>query len=260
MKGNFMQDFFEFEGKNTETAIDNACKTMDVSRDNLEIEIIEPGNAGIFGLVGGRNAKIRVRVLNEENFTDEPLDSSPSDEDYYDDENESLGEERQLSPEDMENAVQTAKESLKKILECIPVENAEINGSVRDGAVLLEIIGDASGLLIGRKGRTLYALQFIVNKIVNKHLKAHIQVMLDSENYRSRRHDYLTKMALDLGAKAKRLRKPMTTHLLNPHDRKIIHVILREDPHLSTKSRGEGILKKVVIIPKNGNDRRRSSL
>ena len=248
-----MREFFEFEGKNTEAAIDNACKTINVSRDNLEIEIIEPGSAGIFGLVGGRNAKIRVRVLNEEDFTEESLEPSPSDEDYDDDENDPLGEKHPLSPEDMENAMQTAKESLKKIFELIPIENVEINGLVKDDAVYLEIVGDTSGLLIGRKGRTLYSLQFIVNKIVNKRLKAHVQVILDSENYRSRREDYLTKMALDLGAKAKRLKKPIATRLLNPHDRKIIHVVLREDQLLSTKSRGEGILKKVIITPKSGS-------
>ena len=255
-----MQEFFEFEGKNTEAAINNACKTINVSRDNLEIEILEPGSAGIFGLVGGRNAKIRVRVLNEEDFTEESLEPSFSDEeDYYDEGNEYPEEEHQVSSEDMENAMQTAKESLKKILKFIPVENVGINGSVRDRVVHIEITGDTSGLLIGRKGRTLYALQFIVTKIVNKHLKARVQVILDSENYRSRRQGYLTKMALELGAKAKRLKKPMVTHLLNPQDRKIIHVVLREDPRLSTKSRGEGMLKKVIIIPKSGNDRRRSS-
>ena len=259
-----MQNFFEFEGKNAEAAIDNACKTINVSRDCLEIEIIEPGSAGIFGLVGGRNAKIRVRVLNENDFAEESLKTAASSAEDYDDENDFLEEElsdevHQLSPDDMENAMQMAQESLKKIIELISVENVNINGSVKDGSIYLDIIGDTSGLLIGRKGRTLYALQFIVNKMVNKHFKAHVQVVLDLENYRSRRQEHLTKMAFDLGAKAKRFKKPMTTHLLNPHDRKIVHVALRDDLHLSTKSRGEGILKKVIIIPKNISGKKHSS-
>jgi spoIIIJ-associated protein len=114
----------------------------------------------------------------------------------------------------------------------------------------LDIKGDSSGLLIGRKGKTLDALQFIVNKVVNKALEKRIQVVVDSENYRARRKDHLINMALKMGDKAKKLKKPVSTNMLNPHDRRIVHLALRDDDKLDTKSRGEGLLKKVIIIPR----------
>jgi spoIIIJ-associated protein len=89
-----------------------------------------------------------------------------------------------------------------------------------------------------------------VNKIVNKALEKRTQVIVDSENYRQRRRESLIQMALRMGEKAKSIGKPVVTNLLNPHDRRIVHMALRDDGSLDTKSRGEGILKKILIIPK----------
>ena len=212
---------FEFEGKTTEEAIENACSELNLSKDELDVEIIEPGSAGIFGLVGGRKAKVKVTTPMAEPIAVEE-----------------------------ENGVDIAKETLENILRLIPVEGITVSAEQTDGTISLNIEGDKSGLLIGRKGRTLDALQFIVNKIVNKSLETRAQVVVDSENYRQRRRDSLIQMALRMGDKAKSIRKPLSTNLLNPHDRRIVHLALREDEQLDTKSRGEGILKKVVIIPK----------
>ena len=94
------------------------------------------------------------------------------------------------------------------------------------------------------------ALQFIVNKIVNKAIEKRVNIVVDSENYRKRRKESLVQLALKMGDKAKRIRKPVTTNPLNPHDRRIVHLALKEDERLDTRSRGEGLLKKVVIIPR----------
>jgi spoIIIJ-associated protein len=214
-------DTFEFEGKTTEEAIENACRQLNLKKDEVDIEIVEPGSAGIFGLVGGRKAKIIVSTAKE-------LAETP----------------------DNRNGLAVAKEALENILALIPVEGSTVNAKQIDGAISLNIKGDTSGLLIGRKGRTLDALQFIVNKIVNKTLEKRVQVVIDSENYRERRRDSLIEMALRMGDRAKKTRKPVATNILNPHDRRIVHLALRDDKGLDTKSRGEGILKKVLIIPK----------
>ena len=216
-------EVFEFEGKTTEEAVENACRELNITRDEIDIAIIEPGSAGIFGLVGGRKAKVRVSIAHEES---------------------------ELSLESPDN--EFAKTTLEHILKLIPVEGTTISAEQADGTITLQIEGDKSGLLIGRKGRTLDALQFIVNKIVNKTLEKRLQVVIDSENYRQRRNDFLIKMALDIGEKAKKGRKPMSTSLLNPHDRRIVHLALRDDEMLDTKSRGDGVLKKIIIIPKKG--------
>ncbi len=212
---------FEFEGKTTEEAIENACRQLKLTKDEIDVEIIEPGSAGIFGLVGGRKAKVKVTTADEE-----------------------------LEPVEDTNGVAIAKDALENILTLIPMEGTSVSAEQNDGTIALNIEGDTSGLLIGRKGRTLDALQFIVNKIVNKALEKRAQVVVDSENYRQRRRESLIQMALRMGEKAKNIQKPVVTNLLNPHDRRIVHMALRDDESLDTKSRGENILKKVLIIPK----------
>ncbi|MBW1798825.1 MAG: KH domain-containing protein [Deltaproteobacteria bacterium] len=129
------------------------------------------------------------------------------------------------------------------------MEGVTLRAQNTDGTIALDIEGDKSGLLIGRKGRTLDALQFIVNKIVNKTLQKRVQVVVDSENYRQRRKEFLVQMALKMGDKANKTRKPVSTNLLNPHERRIVHMALRDDERLETRSRGEGLLKKVIIMP-----------
>ncbi len=211
---------FEFEGKTTEEAIENACRQLKLTKDEIDVEIIEPGSAGIFGLVGGRKAKVKVTTADEE-----------------------------LEPVEDTNGVAIAKDALENILTLIPMEGTSVSAEQNDGTIALNIEGDTSGLLIGRKGRTLDALQFIVNKIVNKALEKRAQVVVDSENYRQRRRESLIQMALRMGEKAKNIQKPVVTNLLNPHDRRIVHMALRDDESLDTKSRGDGILKKILIIP-----------
>ena len=209
---------YEFVGKTTEEALENASRELDLQPEELNFDILEPGSAGIFGLVGGKKAKIRVTLEKPE---------------------EAISE----------NGVQLARESLEKILELIPVETT-VYAEQTDGKIALRIEGDKSGLLIGRRGKTLDALQYIVNKIVNKALDKKTYVVVDSENYRKRREESLTQLALSMGDKAKKIKKPVSTNLLNPHDRRIVHLTLQEDIDLDTKSRGDGLLKKVVIIPK----------
>jgi spoIIIJ-associated protein len=209
---------YEFEGKTTEEAIENASRELNLPEEELNIDVIEPGSAGIFGLVGGKRAKIKVSI--------------------------------KRSPEtEEEDVVKVAQEALEKILTLIPIE-ATIKAEQAENRIILSIVGDRSGLLIGRKGKTLDALQFIVNKIVNKALDKKVDVVIDSEGYRQRREDSLTEIARKMGDKAKKTKKAVTTAPLNPHDRRIIHLTIKEDQELETRSRGEGVMKRVVIIPK----------
>jgi spoIIIJ-associated protein len=209
---------YEFEGKTTEEAIENASRELNLPVEELNIDVIEPGSAGIFGLVGGKRAKIKVSV--------------------------------KRAPEtEEEDVVKVAQEALEKILTLIPIE-AEVKAEQAEDRIILSIVGDRSGLLIGRKGKTLDALQFIVNKIVNKALEKKVDVVIDSEDYRKRREDSLTQIARKMGDKAKKTKKAVTTAPLNPHDRRIIHLTIKEDQELETRSRGEGLMKRVVIIPK----------
>ncbi len=240
---------YEFKGKNTEDAIENACRTLNIEKDMMEIEILESGSAGIFGLVGGRKARIQVRVLSPKAEPEKEPEEMILRREPETDTDEVPSIQESISSE-TEAGVSVAKAALENILALIPIENTTVKAKQTDGIIFLEIEGDKSGLLIGRKGRTLDALQFIVNKIANKALEKRIQVVIDSESYRQRRKEFLTQMALEMGAKAKKSKKPVTTNLLYPQDRRVIHLALKDDSGLSTKSRGDGLFKKVVIIPK----------
>ena len=201
--------------------------------------------------MGGRKAKIRVHLKHTEPEAESEADEFSPDAfspDEYASEEEHLPESSAAEPITSAD-VAFAEETLRKILELIPLE-ATVHAENSNGKISLLIEGDRSGLLIGRKGKTLDALQFIVNKIVNKALDRKISVVVDSENYRKRREEVLTEMALRMGEKAKRIKKPVTTSPLNPHERRIIHLALKEDGQLDTKSRGDGLLKRVIIIPK----------
>jgi len=209
---------YEFEGKTAQEAIENASRELNLPPEELDIDIIEPGSAGIFGLVGTKKTRIRVNSKDTESSDD-------------------LTE------------IEKAKEMLEGILVFLPVETT-VKGEKTDGKISLNIEGDTSGLLIGRRGETLDALQHIVNKSLNKTTEKKLRVIVDSENYRQRRADSLTQLALKTGDKAKELKRPCATGLLNPHDRRIVHLTLKEDADVETRSRGEGIFKKVVVIPK----------
>ncbi len=231
---------YEFEGKTTEEAIQNAARELNLPVEELSVDVIEPGSAGIFGLVGGRKAKIKVTLKT-------PAELEEEEEEEQEEEEQDRGERKE---EPQEDDVKFAKRTLEEILALIPVE-ATIAASRGERRINLRIQGDRSGLLIGRKGKTLDALQFLVNKIVSKALDKKIDVVIDSENYRRRREDSLTQLALKMGDKAKRIKKPVTTNPMNPHDRRLVHLALKDDEHLETRSRGEGLMKRVVIIPKD---------
>jgi spoIIIJ-associated protein len=209
---------YEFEGGSTEEAIEKASRELNLPIEDLDIDIIEPGSAGIFGLVGTKKTKIRVNVRGDE------------------------------GNDDMKG-FETAKQILEGILALIPIETS-VSVKQSDGKISLNIEGDSSGILIGRKGKTLDALQYIVNMAVNKTSEKKIRIEIDSENYRQKRLQSLTQLALKIGDKAKKFKKSFATNPLNPHERRIVHLALKGDEKLETKSRGEGILKKVVIMPK----------
>lgn len=149
----------------------------------------------------------------------------------------------------MEEEIEIAKQLMMGLLERIG-EGKEVEGFLREGDLYLEIKGDREGILIGRHGRTLDSLQMLINRMINKQLKRPLKVILDIDDYRKRRTETLTRMAVRLGEKAKRGDHAITIGPFNAHDRRIIHIALKEDPSLETESLGEGEIKKISIIPK----------
>ena len=125
--------------------------------------------------------------------------------------------------------------------------------------IILNIEGDGSGLLIGKHGQNLDAIQYILNKAINKSDAERKMIMVDSEAYRKRKEESLLVLAERIREKVKKTKKPVSLSNMNAHDRRIIHLALQEDEALTTKSRGEGEYRKIVILPaRRGNSQSRT--
>ena len=203
----------EIEGKSVEEAIESACQRLNLSADQLEIEIVSQGSSGIFG-IGTRKAKILVS----------PKESAD------------------------DTSLEEAREILENILAHIQVPTT-VQATWEEDRIKLDISSNGSGLLIGKRGQTLQSLQLIVNKIYNRQASKKAHIVVDTENYRERRRKALTEVALNLGNRAKKSGKPAASSPLSSHDRRIIHLALKDDRKVRTKSKGDGALRKVVVFP-----------
>jgi spoIIIJ-associated protein len=147
-----------------------------------------------------------------------------------------------------DSTIAVAQETLRKIISLMSMDT-RISAVRKGDDIVLNIEGNNTGILIGHKGRTLEALEFIVNKAVNRATETKVRVIVDTENYRQRKEESLKGLALKMGEQAKRTKKTVTIDSVNPHDRRIIHLALKGDSQVQTKSDGEGLFKKVHVIP-----------
>jgi spoIIIJ-associated protein len=220
-------EFVEFEGKTTEEAIAQACKHFQLPPESLDIEIISVGSPGLFG-IGGRKAKVRVVLSRKEEEEEE--EAEPEGEADID-----------LLPQ--------AQELLERILELMGEKAKVIGRFDEEDRLSLGIDAEDPGLLIGKQGQTLEALQYLLTKMIAKKARRKVRVFIDIESYRARHQEALTQLAIKSGEKAKKSGKPITLNPMNPHDRRIVHLALQGDKEVKTMSRGEGLYKKVVVYP-----------
>jgi spoIIIJ-associated protein len=144
--------------------------------------------------------------------------------------------------------VELAKKLMVGLLERIGVK-AEVDVAFEEGDLHLEVKAHQEAILIGRHGRTLDSFQFLINRMVNKRLETPVRIVLDINDYRKRKTESLKKMAVRVGEKVKSKGQPLTIGPFDAHDRRLIHIALKEDPAVRTESLGEGKLKKITIIP-----------
>ena len=154
----------------------------------------------------------------------------------------------------LEEWIENSKQLLLGLLERMGV-HAEVEGFLKEGDLCLEIKGDQEGMLIGKNGRTLEALQILINRMITKRVKESVRVVLDINHYRERRADSLIKMATRLGEEAKMTGRIVTIGPYNAHDRRIIHIALQDDSSVQTQSMGDGDLKEISIIPQREKSR-----
>lgn len=244
----------EIEEKSIDEAIEKACREFGVPREKLNIEIISEGSGGFLGVLS-KKAKIRASLLS--------LDVSFDLHDDYPKENiedkaparskikarpEVKEKQAEVPAAAASSAAPRAKELLTGILERMSFD-CQVDVQETPDKIILNIEGDASGLLIGKRGQNLDAIQYILSKAVNKSDAKHKMIMVDSEAYRKRREESLLSLAQRIREKVKKTKKPVSLSHMNAHDRRIIHLALQEDEGLCTKSRGEGEYRKIVILP-----------
>jgi spoIIIJ-associated protein len=217
----------EKEAKSAKEAIEEICKELGKEREELEFEVIEEKARGIFGLMGNKRVKVRATLKGEQR-------------------DQEKGEETQETGGD---ALTYAKTVLERIVAGITV-SAKIEGRVEGGTIYLNIKGDGSGLLIGRHGQTLDAIQYIVGRIVGKQLGEKRMVVIDTERYRERRQENLEQLAQRMGEKAKSTGRPVSLQPMSASDRRIVHLALKHDREIETRSEGEGGMKNIKIIPR----------
>ncbi len=243
----------EIDGKTIDEAIEKACSDFGVSRDKLHIEILSEGTSGFLGLLGSKRAKIKASLMS----IDMTIDTSPSPSKTI---TKAKKHEESVASASLDQATDKSGETValraKTVLEGILAGmgiHTPVSVEETEDSILLNIQGDGGGLLIGRRGQNLDAIQYIVNKAANRSTNGRKMIIIDTEAYRKRREESLISLAEKLGEKAKKTKKAITVSHMNAHDRRIIHMALQNDESLTTKSRGEGEYRKIVIIPSKRN-------
>lgn len=199
----------EFVGKSVEEAIENGLRKLNVAKDKVHIEVIESGSKGFLGLIGTKDAKVKLTVKR----------------DY----------------------AEEARVFLRKMLDCMDVK-CEIRIKEEDSILQIKLTGPNMGLIIGHRGETLDSLQYLVSLAINKNNEdKYIRVVLDTENYRDKRERTLKKLAEKMAYKVKESGRSIKLEPMNPYERRIIHSALQEDKQIQTYSEGQEPYRRVVI-------------
>jgi spoIIIJ-associated protein len=207
----------EAKGKTIDDAIANGLAQLGLEREKVTVTVLDEGNRGILGILGSRDARVRLAVRI--------------------------------------NKAERGIEILSKILEYMNVDSPVVTSVSMGDYVALNVSGENLGLIIGKRGQTLDAIQYIVNLILNRELsdadEERVRVVIDVEGYRNRRQEALRKLANRLAERALIENKSFVLEPMTPYERRIIHMALGDNPQVSTFSQGAEPYRKVVISPKH---------
>ena len=285
-----MNGSIRVSAKTVDDAITEALIQLGVTSDKLEYEVIEKGSAGFLGIgmkqavIEARRKPEEVVEEEPEIKFDFSLDEKkePKKEIKKDTKKEkkyvkaqtevqketvkvkteerknSKTEETEKAPAKREIVTVRVTEEAKSAVEGFLADTLKAMGmeveliSVieEDGSLTVDMKGENMGILIGKRGQTLDSLQYLANRVANKHQDGYVRVKLDTENYRARREETLKHLAKNIAHKVKRNRRLVALEPMNPYERRIIHSALQSDPYVTTHSEGEEPYRKVVVTLK----------
>jgi len=206
-----MSNMVEKTSKTVEEAVTLALEELGTDSNNAIVEVLEEGNKGIFGIIGVRMARVRVTKK--------------------------------------ETAGEKVVKYLQEIFDKMGV-NVEMTLTESDNSIFVNIQGEDSGIIIGRRGDTLEALQYLASLAVNNGEEEYKRVVIDIENYRKKREDTLVRLSNKLADRVIRSRKSITLEPMSPYERRIIHSTLQNNKFIKTYSLGDEPNRKVVIALK----------
>jgi len=243
----------ESSGSDVDAAVDAGLAELGVSRDAVEIEILDEGNRGVFGL-GARDARVRLTHVPAMEALEQPVEEEPApvtpavaDESVGDD------EEPEAS-EDLEGSL--GCEALMELFALMDVRNVQVDvyrakpaPGEKNPPLVLNVVGSSADDLIGHRGETLAALQRITRLIVGRELSDQVHLVVDVNGFKQKREQALRRLAQRLAEQAIETDRTVVLEPMPPQERRIIHLSLRDNPHVTTESIGEGDRRKVTIIP-----------
>lgn len=257
-------------GKSVDEAVREALSELNISRENAEIEVLDEGQKGFLGLIGSKDATVKVwqkedetksilnEIFNEEIESEKSQDAVQNDveleiennEVSNNDEKEVIDVEESLKSieEENEEILATAREFISKILDTLELENI-VEMELDDNTLNINVNGDENrlGILIGKRGVTLDSIQYILNLLVNKKSSRYIRVNLDSSGYREKRKETLINLANKMANKVTKTGRSVKLEPMNSYERKIIHTALQDYEGVLTHSEGKDPFRKVVI-------------
>ena len=199
----------EIEGKTVEEALNKALIELGTDKSMVNVEVLDHGSKGLFNIIGVKPA--RIRVSNKYNYIEE------------------------------------SENFIRNIINCMDIK-AKIDIKEENDTIKINLSGDKMGAIIGYRGETLDSIQYLVSLVINKaHEFPHKKVILDTENYRSKREETLKGVAMKTANKVKKTRKAFKLEPMNPYERRIIHAALQGNAFVNTYSEGDEPFRRVVV-------------
>ena len=247
-----MATIIEKSGKTVEDALQDALKDLGVSAEEVEVEVLETPSKGFFGF-GAKPARIKVALkdVSAENLTVEKNESTEEIKSVEVENDQNFNDEEVAETNfDKTEVIERAKKFLSEVLVEMHIE-AEISVEETDYSIVFNLSGKNLGMLIGKHGQTLDALQYLTNLAANKNdSENRVHFVLDVENYRERRTETLQKLAKSVADRAVRMRQDVKLEPMNRHERRIIHTALQNNDRVETRSAGEEPYRYIIVSPK----------
>ena len=263
-------DYSEKWGIDVEEAVKLALMDLKVSREEVEVTVLEEPSKGFFG-IGSKLAKVRVEKIKKVEEEKPQLDAQPEKKEHKETkapkknkakkehkEAEKKTDKKEVHKESSLNIEVVNKDELKEIEEHAALDflkdmtgkmglSLNLKAKVGEDVVYIEMDGKDSGTVIGKRGQTLDAIQYLTSLVINKDSDKYVKVVVDAENYRAKRQKTLEQLANRLAAKVIKTKKYVRLEPMNPYERKVIHATLQQNPNITTRSEGDEPYRRVII-------------